>query len=102
MYSPRQNHRGILATQACEACRARKRKCDEQRPKCALCRRLKIDCHYKDRTLNKADTMSDILTVLQQVSDGVNEILSANTVAHGYTFQEQSGLTGTLQQLTNS
>ncbi|KAL6821569.1 hypothetical protein V8C40DRAFT_276070 [Trichoderma camerunense] len=78
---------------ACEACRARKRKCDEQRPKCALCRRLKIDCHYKDRTLNKADTLSDILTVLQQVSDGVNEILSANTIAHGrYTFQEQNGV----------
>ncbi|PKK41936.1 hypothetical protein CI102_14814 [Trichoderma harzianum] len=78
---------------ACEACRARKRKCDEQRPKCALCRRLKIDCHYKDRTLNKADTLSDILTVLQQVSDGVNEILSANTVAHArHTFQEQNGV----------
>lgn len=35
-------------TQACETCRNRKQRCDEQRPKCGTCQRFKLDCRYRE------------------------------------------------------
>jgi hypothetical protein len=37
----------VRATQACNNCRARKQKCDEQRP-CQFCKDNSFDCQYKD------------------------------------------------------
>jgi hypothetical protein len=33
---------------ACDTCRQRKQKCDEQRPKCGLCSRMKLECRYRE------------------------------------------------------
>jgi hypothetical protein len=40
--------RSAIAAQACETCRSRKSRCDEKRPKCSLCRRLGVDCRYRE------------------------------------------------------
>jgi len=40
--------RGFIASQACETCRLRKQKCNENRPKCAFCQRRKLECNYKE------------------------------------------------------
>lgn len=40
--------RAALAAQACETCRSRKTRCDEQRPKCSLCTRLDVECVYRE------------------------------------------------------
>lgn len=37
-----------LVSKACDTCRSRKQKCDEQRPKCGLCQRMKIECRYRE------------------------------------------------------
>lgn len=40
--------RAVIAAQACEMCRSRKSKCDEKRPKCSLCKRLNVECRYRE------------------------------------------------------
>ncbi|KAH8817523.1 hypothetical protein F5884DRAFT_779627 [Xylogone sp. PMI_703] len=44
----RRNKRVTFAALACENCRARKHRCDEQRPKCGLCKRTKLECSYRE------------------------------------------------------
>ncbi|KAF7949640.1 uncharacterized protein EAE97_003149 [Botrytis byssoidea] len=48
--APVRKDRGPIASQAsaCDVCRQRKQRCDENRPKCGLCTRLKIDCNYRE------------------------------------------------------
>ncbi|GAC71199.1 hypothetical protein PANT_1d00044 [Moesziomyces antarcticus T-34] len=41
------------ASKACQACRARKTRCDAQQPKCSYCRKHDIDCHYVAGDLRK-------------------------------------------------
>ncbi|KAH8735247.1 hypothetical protein BGZ61DRAFT_473857 [Ilyonectria robusta] len=41
--------RARLTTQACEACRRRKVKCDAVPPQCSNCRALGLDCEYSTR-----------------------------------------------------
>ncbi|KAH7170815.1 hypothetical protein EDB81DRAFT_180685 [Dactylonectria macrodidyma] len=40
--------RGAIAAQACETCRNRKQRCDEQRPKCGTCQKFKLECRYRE------------------------------------------------------
>lgn len=57
--------RAAIAAQACQTCRNRKSKCDEQRPKCGLCRRLNVECEYREPLPTKKDkTMVHILETL--------------------------------------
>ncbi|KAK5162475.1 hypothetical protein LTR04_003649 [Oleoguttula sp. CCFEE 6159] len=71
--------RAAIAAQACETCRPRKSKCDEQRPKCGLCRRLNVDCRYREPQPTKKDkTMVHILETLQRLENKFDR-MSANT-----------------------
>lgn len=45
-YPPRR--KAIRAAQACDACRARKAKCDEGRPQCGFCRESGVNCVYRE------------------------------------------------------
>ena len=38
----------VVLIQACDTCRSRKQKCDEQRPKCGTCQKFKLECHYRE------------------------------------------------------
>ncbi|KAL8371063.1 hypothetical protein RB595_001084 [Gaeumannomyces hyphopodioides] len=54
--------RGAIAAQACDTCRSRKQRCDEQRPKCGTCYRFKLGCHYREPLPTKKDkTLVEIL-----------------------------------------
>lgn len=33
---------------ACDTCRSRKQRCDEQRPKCGTCQKFKLECNYRE------------------------------------------------------
>jgi hypothetical protein len=62
-------------SRACETCRSRKQKCDEQRPKCSLCSRMKLDCVYRDPQPTKKDkTLVEILDRLKSLEGKVDRI----------------------------
>ncbi|KAI5208497.1 hypothetical protein E4T39_01192 [Aureobasidium subglaciale] len=66
--------RAVIAAQACQTCRSRKSKCDEQRPKCGLCRRLSVECVYREpqptKLVHRKDkTMVYILQTLQRLEN---------------------------------
>jgi Fungal Zn(2)-Cys(6) binuclear cluster domain len=67
--------RAAIAAQACETCRARKSKCDEQRPKCSLCRRLNVECRYREPQPTKKDkSIQQIQGVLGRIEQKVDAI----------------------------
>jgi hypothetical protein len=49
---PHKRQRNFIARQACEACRLKKTRCDEDVP-CSLCRSLGIECTYAERKPTK-------------------------------------------------
>ncbi|KAH7417248.1 hypothetical protein BKA64DRAFT_294755 [Cadophora sp. MPI-SDFR-AT-0126] len=72
---PSRAHRGAIASQACETCRSRKQKCDEARPKCGLCRRINLECVYREPQPTKKDkTLVEILDRLKSLEDKVDRI----------------------------
>ncbi|KAK5149881.1 hypothetical protein LTS14_010596 [Recurvomyces mirabilis] len=59
-----------MAAQACQKCRNRKSKCDEQWPKCGLCQRLNVDCEYQEPLPTKKDkTIVHILDTLTRLEN---------------------------------
>ncbi|KAL8422776.1 hypothetical protein RB596_003170 [Gaeumannomyces avenae] len=60
--------RGAIAAQACDTCRSRKQRCDEQRPKCGTCYRFKLECHYREPQPTKKDkTLVEILARIKSL-----------------------------------
>ncbi|KAF2173919.1 hypothetical protein M409DRAFT_16187 [Zasmidium cellare ATCC 36951] len=53
---PRLNHKKTRT--GCQRCKARKVKCDEQRPKCSACTRHNVSCEYIDPTPRRSDNLS--------------------------------------------
>ncbi|KUJ24011.1 C6 finger domain protein [Mollisia scopiformis] len=76
--------RTFIALQACEACRAKKTRCDEGKP-CGLCQSLGIECQYKERKATKKEISSAMLmnglrrveTRLESLSQQVSGITSS-------------------------
>lgn len=67
--------RAAIAAQACETCRARKSKCDEQRPKCSLCKRLNVECRYREPQPTKKDkSIEQMMTQLNRMEQKLNAI----------------------------
>ncbi|ESZ98939.1 hypothetical protein SBOR_0695 [Sclerotinia borealis F-4128] len=67
--------RGPIASQACDVCRQRKQRCDEMRPKCGLCTRLKIECSYREPVPTKKDkTMVEILDRVKSIENKLNRL----------------------------
>ncbi|KAI5815805.1 hypothetical protein BZA77DRAFT_248134 [Pyronema omphalodes] len=65
-YPPRR--KAIRAAQACDACRARKAKCDEGRPSCGFCKESQVICVYREVPPPKQDrTLLQILDRLGRV-----------------------------------
>ncbi|PVH88250.1 hypothetical protein DL98DRAFT_544144 [Cadophora sp. DSE1049] len=77
---PSRAHRGAIASQACETCRSRKQKCDEARPKCGLCRRINLECVYREPQPTKKDkTLVEILDRLKSLEGKVDRIPTGRT-----------------------
>ncbi|KAK0660087.1 hypothetical protein QBC41DRAFT_43839 [Cercophora samala] len=62
--------RGAIAAQACDTCRSRKQRCDEQRPKCGTCQKFRLECNYREPIPTKKDkTLVEILERLKGLDD---------------------------------
>ncbi|KAF2215184.1 hypothetical protein CERZMDRAFT_82236 [Cercospora zeae-maydis SCOH1-5] len=72
--------RAVIAAQACQTCRNRKSKCDETRPKCGLCRRLNVECVYREPLPTKKDkTMVHILDTLTRLENKFDNLALGST-----------------------
>ncbi|KAK3355790.1 hypothetical protein B0H65DRAFT_58038 [Neurospora tetraspora] len=90
--------RGAIAAQACDTCRARKQKCDEQRPRCGTCQRFHVECHYREPQPTKKDkTLVEILDKLK-VLDVLNVL--ENKIDH--LSSRMDHLSATCHPNTNS
>ncbi|KIW10072.1 hypothetical protein PV08_11848 [Exophiala spinifera] len=67
----------------CWTCRTRKRKCDEQRPKCALCTRQGYTCDYALR-LTFRDETTRVQDRIQKITRIENSKLDPNSPARTY------------------
>ncbi|KAI9686362.1 MAG: hypothetical protein M1822_003707 [Bathelium mastoideum] len=64
---PRKKH--VRATQACDACRQRKQKCNEERP-CAFCSEVGLKCEYREVPPPKQDrSMMQLMDKLAAMAD---------------------------------
>ncbi|OCL05195.1 hypothetical protein AOQ84DRAFT_299382 [Glonium stellatum] len=89
--------RAVIAAQACETCRSRKSKCDEQRPKCGLCQRLNVDCKYREPQPTKKDkTMVFILDGINRLESKI-DIIGRSVNPGSAAFDTQSMLSPTSQ-----
>lgn len=71
---PAKRQRNFIARQACEACRTKKTRCDEDEP-CSLCRTLGIECVYVQRKVTKNETsMSMIFNTLRRMESKIDHL----------------------------
>ncbi|KAI1373661.1 hypothetical protein F4677DRAFT_428776 [Hypoxylon crocopeplum] len=67
--------RGAIAAQACESCRQRKQRCSEERPRCATCQRMNLECKYREPQPTKKDkTLVEILERLKSLEGGLRNL----------------------------
>ncbi|KAI1623601.1 hypothetical protein EDD37DRAFT_658155 [Exophiala viscosa] len=79
---PAKRQRSFIARQACEACRAKKTRCDEDDP-CSLCRTLGIECIYVQRKVTKNETsMSMIFNTLRRMESKIEHLSRPTTSEH--------------------
>lgn len=73
--SSQRKERGAIAAQACDTCRSRKQKCDEQRPKCSTCQKFNLDCNYREPQPTKKDkTLVEILDRIKGLEDKIDTL----------------------------
>ncbi|KAH7304079.1 hypothetical protein B0I35DRAFT_445849 [Stachybotrys elegans] len=71
------------ASQACLTCRARKSRCDNQRPRCSFCISAGADCNWPGSDLNKLDSASLlILDRLERVEENILSQLQSGGDSH--------------------
>ena len=74
-----------MLLKACDTCRLRKQKCDEQRPKCGLCQRIKLECRYREPLPTKKDqTLVEILDRLKSLEGKVDRIPIRAPISTGF------------------
>ncbi|KAL2261950.1 hypothetical protein VTK26DRAFT_2932 [Humicola hyalothermophila] len=67
--------RGAIAAQACDTCRSRKQRCDEQRPKCGTCQKFGLECNYREPQPTKKDkTLVEILDHVRSLEGKVDTL----------------------------
>ncbi|KAH6628041.1 hypothetical protein F5144DRAFT_577781 [Chaetomium tenue] len=82
--------RGAIAAQACDTCRSRKQKCDEQRPKCSTCQKFRLECNYREPQPTKKDkTMLEILDRIKSLEfklDNLSQRSAMTPSLSGFTM----------------
>lgn len=74
--------RGAIAAQACDTCRSRKQRCDEQRPKCGTCQKFKLECNYREPQPTKKDkTLVEILDRIKGLEEKIDSLGSVGAFA---------------------
>ncbi|GAB1311437.1 hypothetical protein MFIFM68171_01647 [Madurella fahalii] len=67
--------RGAIAAQACDTCRSRKQRCDEQRPKCGTCQKFRLECNYREPQPTKKDkTLVEILDRIKSLEGKIDNL----------------------------
>ncbi|KAK4142590.1 uncharacterized protein C8A04DRAFT_13061 [Dichotomopilus funicola] len=67
--------RGAIAAQACDTCRSRKQRCDEQRPKCGTCQKFRLECNYREPQPTKKDkTLVEILDRIRNLEGKIDSL----------------------------
>ncbi|SPQ19261.1 edcc0b2d-fe98-43bb-93e0-629f6b3950e8 [Thermothielavioides terrestris] len=67
--------RGAIAAQACDTCRSRKQRCDEQRPKCGTCQKFRLECNYREPQPTKKDrTLVEILDRIKNLEGKIDNL----------------------------
>ncbi|KAF9741618.1 hypothetical protein PMIN01_01157 [Paraphaeosphaeria minitans] len=70
--------RTFMATLACDICRARKTRCDEDRPKCGYCRVMNIECIYQaPRPTKKDQSMTVAINAIRRLEAKVEDLTTA-------------------------
>ncbi|KIW90489.1 uncharacterized protein Z519_09135 [Cladophialophora bantiana CBS 173.52] len=71
---PVKRQRNFIARQACEACRSKKTRCDEDMP-CSLCKSLGIECIYAERKPTKNEiSMGMIFNTLRRMESKIDHL----------------------------
>ncbi|KAK7426143.1 hypothetical protein QQZ08_007309 [Neonectria magnoliae] len=79
--------RRLMRIQACETCRNRKQKCDEQRPKCGTCQKFKLDCLYREPQPTKKDrTLVEILDRIKNVESKIDNLSYKSNTSNSSAF----------------
>ncbi|KAH7124887.1 hypothetical protein B0J13DRAFT_598946 [Dactylonectria estremocensis] len=75
---PAKRQRNFIARQACEACRIKKTRCDEDFP-CSLCRSLGIECTYAERkpTKNEA-SIGSLFNILKRIESKIDHFTTSS------------------------
>ncbi|KAK4240331.1 hypothetical protein C8A03DRAFT_42134 [Achaetomium macrosporum] len=86
--------RGAIAAQACDTCRSRKQRCDEQRPKCGTCQKFRLECNYREPQPTKKDkTLVEILDRIKTLEGKIDNFSQRSAVSPstaGYPPQPSS------------
>ncbi|KAK0632583.1 hypothetical protein B0T14DRAFT_418504 [Immersiella caudata] len=92
--------RGAIAAQACDTCRSRKQRCDEQRPKCGTCQKFKLECNYREPQPTKKDkTLVEILDRIKSLEEKIDSLGSGGAFSSPAVLHTQL-LASTLAQDT--
>ncbi|CAK7222824.1 hypothetical protein SEUCBS140593_005034 [Sporothrix eucalyptigena] len=95
--------RGAIAAQACDTCRSRKQKCDEQRPKCGTCQKFRLDCHYREPQPTKKDkTLGEILDRLKSVESKIDLLSPGASVSAPFGAEVSSSSTAQASGLAST
>ncbi|KAH5299709.1 hypothetical protein HBI12_198020 [Parastagonospora nodorum] len=73
--------RSFMATLACDACRTRKSRCDEDRPRCGYCKAMNLDCTYQTRTTKKDQSMAVAINAIRRLEAKIEDLTAAVTVS---------------------
>ncbi|KXT15957.1 hypothetical protein AC579_1425 [Pseudocercospora musae] len=86
----RKKQRSFIARQACDACRAKRARCDEALP-CGLCASQDIECHYGDRKITKHEaSYSTIMRGIRRIEHRLEAFEPSNT-PNSSTYSPTSG-----------
>lgn len=70
--------RTFMATLACDNCRSRKSRCDEDRPKCGYCRNMNLECSYQaPRPTKKDQSMAVAINAIRRLETKIEELSAA-------------------------
>ena len=76
LYDGPNRRKPVRAAQACDSCRQRKSKCDEQRPTCTHCKDNNLKCTYREVPLQKQDKQALQMTEkLDAMDDRIGKVL---------------------------
>ncbi|KAL7940834.1 hypothetical protein V8C42DRAFT_206196 [Trichoderma barbatum] len=80
------------ALNACNACRVRKTKCDENKPSCGRCMRLKLSCTYVETfSSRKQLSVDDLKSSLKRMENKLDSLVESAPQQHWHWHGELTG-----------